>query len=379
MKLIDLKEKAKSLGLSDEKIRQSAFIHRLLPLHAYWNPIAFTIAITTYCNLKCPMCTRTIYGIEPKHMDLHLFKNAVKFFKGKTINIVGGGEPFMHPLFFEIMGICRDSDVGIHLVTNGTMLDLERAIELMKFRNLQSVAFSIDSVKDYKRVRINGELGTVITNLKRVYTFKRALQLRNHKSPSIIINSVGMRSTIEGFPDLVSELGEYVDSIQLIHPLTYTPEMAQEHLHQDPLKAMVIFDKSEQIAKSMNIKLKLPSLMPRARGCAYPWMLPVIDINGDVYPCHMYGGEAISGVPMKETYGKSSMICNPAPMKMGKIVDFDKLWNGKVITELRRKLRKVNIADLEHRYSGDDYEEQIKLRGSEFYCEVCPSRWDSAC
>ena len=376
MKLADFKQRVESLGLSDEKIRGSAFIHRLLPVHAYWSPIAFTVSITTHCNLKCPMCIRTINNIKPMHMDVGLFVHAIKYFKGKTVNIVGSGEPLMHPDFFDFMNVCLANDVGVHLVTNGMLLDGRKAEQLASYSNLQSVAFFIDSVQEnYKDIRVGGDFETVYKNLVGL----DIARIKNNSKFSIVVNTVGMRSNIEGFPKLVDWLGITVDSIQLIHPLAYTPEMAQEHLDRDPLGAKSIFKESIEIAKSRNVKLKLPSLIPRARGCIYPWVLPVVGVKGDVYPCHMYGGGDQCS-PIREYYGKASMVCDASKMVMGNIVDFDKIWNGEVIRKLRGWLSSVNVFDLKHGYCGNsEYEEQINLRGSYFYCAVCPSRWDCAC
>ncbi len=379
-KLISVKQNANLIGLSDSKLRQSLLLHSMLPTRAYWQPIAFSIAITTYCNLKCPMCSRTNNKIKNIHISKEVFTKAATYFNNKTVNIVGAGEPFMHPDIFEFIEICQSHNAGVHIVTNGTLLTEKVAKQLLQYNNIQSIAFSIDGIDNtYNKIRVGSDFNLVIDNLKRIS------KLRTGKYPKIIANFVGMRSNISDLPRLIKLLGDYIDSMLVIHPVCFTPNISIEHLDynaediEEENYVSNTLARSTKIATSHNVKLTLPNLIPTARGCIYPWTLPYIGIKGDVYPCHMYGGgdmlKSITGY-----YDSIPLTCNISDNILGNIMetDFNEIWNRDKIKQFRATLNKINITSLKAKYKGNDYIDMLH-RGTNIYCELCPSRWDCAC
>jgi MoaA/NifB/PqqE/SkfB family radical SAM enzyme len=343
-------------------VRGSVFLNNIVPIHAYWDPIKVTIAITTHCNLKCVVCPRTIRSIENMHMSEEVFLKASAYFHGKTINILGIGEPFMHPGIFDFLRICKSSNV--HLTTNGTLLNEHRTKTLLQHPNLKELAFSIDGVADsYDKVRINGNFSTVIDNLKRISSSRK-------RYPIITVNFVGMRSNIGDLPKLIDLLGKYVDKFHIIHPVADSELVALDHLNQDIVYATKMFNESISIARKHNVKIELPHLGPRARGCIYPWSVPNIGIKGNVYPCHMLS-EIFN--PMIQFYNHYSMA-NVGNYSLGNIMDtdFNLMWNGNRIKWLRRYLKKVNIAN------STNYNRVLESNPI-IYCAICPNRWDSAC
>jgi MoaA/NifB/PqqE/SkfB family radical SAM enzyme len=306
------------------------------------------------------------------NMSKDIFNASAKYFGNKTINIVGPGEPFLHPNIFGFIEICQSRNAGVHIVTNGSLLTKHKSKQLLEYTNLQSIAFSIDATgENYNKIRVNGHFSAVIDNLRQFHELKKNMKLN---FPLLTINFVGMRSNVDEFPKLLNLAGEYINTMQLIHPIAFTPEMADDHLNNYPEYAQSIFNQSILIAQKYNVKLILPNLFPRARKCIYPWTLPYIGLTGNVYPCHMFGG-GDQRDPITAYYGSKSVSCDPEKNIIGNITDFDKIWNNQKMTQFRKNLSKININNSKNTY----LETMTKWSHHDPYCKACPSRWDCAC
>lgn len=93
----------------------------LVPLHA-------AIELTYKCNLKCKHCYIESDMSRNETMPLEKAKKILKELKQlgiRTIELTGG-EPTLHPSFFEILNYSYDLDFDlIGLLTNGTLLNEE--------------------------------------------------------------------------------------------------------------------------------------------------------------------------------------------------------------------------------------------------------------
>jgi MoaA/NifB/PqqE/SkfB family radical SAM enzyme len=370
-KLVSL---VKKFGLSAGDIKKSAFMNRLLPLHVPWQPLGFTISITTKCNLKCTMCARTIYGIDGINMSKELFMESAKHFSNKTVTIMGNGEPFLHPNIFEFIEICQSKNAMINLVTNGTLLNREKAVELLKYPNIRSITFSIDGVGDnYNRIRVNGNFQTVVGNLMELSWLREYKGMIN---PILAINFVGMESNIDDFPRLIRTFRDYVDTIELSHPIIFSENETKQHLNRNIKHANLVFKDSIALAMECKATVLLRSLSPYFSGCIEPWVAPYIGINGNIYPCCMIGG----GDPQDKVidfYEDIFMTRNI--ISLGNVTDFVKIWNGEGIQEFREALKKVNVENLPKHYRGNDTYLGILKQGYKCYCKVCSYRWNCAC
>ena len=88
------------------------------------------IAITTYCNLKCPYCFADDMICEQhENISIDQFKHILQWISRSPENHIGiiGGEPTIHPHFDEIMTevnrYCRELGTECTLFTNGIYLD----------------------------------------------------------------------------------------------------------------------------------------------------------------------------------------------------------------------------------------------------------------
>ncbi len=363
---------AKSLGLSANTVKESAFVNRFLPNKVPWQPLGFTISITTKCNLKCTMCARTIYGMQGVNMSKDLFNESAKHFNNKAITILGNGEPFMHPYIFDFLWICQYKNAQVNLVTNGTLLTRDKAVQLLRFPNLKSITFSIDGVNDgYNKIRVNSKFEIVVDNLKHLSELRG-----NNIKPLLAINFVGMKSNISDFPELIKIFGNDVDRIELSHPIIFSENETNQHLNRNIAYAYGVIKESICVAQECKAKIILRDLSPHFGGCIEPWTAPYIGINGNVYPCCMIGG----GDPQKLVVDfYDDVLLNRHIASMGHVSDFNKIWNGNGMKQFRKELRKVNVENLPNHYRGNDTYLGMVKQGYDCYCKVCSYRWNCAC
>lgn len=85
------------------------------------------IQITTRCNMECEHCCYSCTA-QGEDMSIETFKNALKF-DSECVSI-GGGEPTVHPKFWEFIGYALGNCEYVWLATNGKIR--ETALSLAK-------------------------------------------------------------------------------------------------------------------------------------------------------------------------------------------------------------------------------------------------------
>ena len=78
--------------------------------------------ITTKCNMLCAHCCYSC-NKNGKHMDWYTAVDAITFIRDNLGNesiSIGGGEPTLHPRFFDILRICLNDFDYVWLATNGS-------------------------------------------------------------------------------------------------------------------------------------------------------------------------------------------------------------------------------------------------------------------
>ena len=99
------------------------------------------IQITTRCNMKCRHCC---YACTEKGEDMSLavFKKALEY-DNEAISI-GGGEPTIHPQFWEFIGLALGYSEYVWLATNGKETDTALALARMAKRGVLACELSQD-------------------------------------------------------------------------------------------------------------------------------------------------------------------------------------------------------------------------------------------
>tara|TARA_B100000242_G_scaffold281458_1_gene241755 strand:+ start:82 stop:1620 length:1539 start_codon:yes stop_codon:yes gene_type:complete len=131
------------------------------------HPTTMHVAVLNICNLKCIMCPyhspsykdshTSGYFDEKKSLSFKTFKNIADYAGKNKISLQFGQieETLLHPRIFDFIEYAKAKGVPeIHMTTNGTLLNKEKAEKLAR-SGIDSVMFSIDSIdpKTYKEIR----------------------------------------------------------------------------------------------------------------------------------------------------------------------------------------------------------------------------------
>ena len=119
--------------------RSSARYSREQPPVVVWN-------ITNNCNMSCPHCYSSAHKNNPGS-DLTM-SNARQIIDrlhdyGIKILILSGGEPLLHPNFFDILSYAKNRGLVCHLSSNGVLIDKPLAVKL-KDSGVDYVGVSLD-------------------------------------------------------------------------------------------------------------------------------------------------------------------------------------------------------------------------------------------
>lgn len=79
------------------------------------------LQITTKCNMHCAHCCYSC-GKNGKHGDIYVLHQGIEFASsyGEECIAIGGGEPTLHPRFFDILRYCLTQFPYVWMATNGS-------------------------------------------------------------------------------------------------------------------------------------------------------------------------------------------------------------------------------------------------------------------
>jgi hypothetical protein len=88
------------------------------------------IQITEKCNMSCDHCCYSC-TMQGQHMPLQTAKMAIDFAVDNGFDealSIGGGEPTLHPDFFEILKYALDSGCNVWMATNGSQTEVMKRL-----------------------------------------------------------------------------------------------------------------------------------------------------------------------------------------------------------------------------------------------------------
>lgn len=152
----------------------------------------FQYHITHICNLRCIHCYQEEYCAHtPINEMMDVLDKYCEYIKEKglegQINLTGG-EPLLHPYFFEFAKEIVDRGIILGILTNGTLIDDEVAAKISELKPL-FVQVSLDGTKKiHDSIRGNGNFDKALNgieclkkhNIKVLVSF--TIQKRNYKS-----------------------------------------------------------------------------------------------------------------------------------------------------------------------------------------------------
>lgn len=94
-------------------------------------PLFISWEITSECNLSCRHCRAAFNCSRSKHTypSIDQYKQVIRNFGDNEVHRVGitGGEPLLHPSFFDILYACKKENLDIILYTNATLIGSKEA------------------------------------------------------------------------------------------------------------------------------------------------------------------------------------------------------------------------------------------------------------
>jgi Fe-coproporphyrin III synthase len=104
--------------------------------------------ITRTCNLRCVHCYSDSNAMQyPGELSWEEMQEVVKDLADYQIPslLLSGGEPLIHPRFFDLVDVASDAGLKLTISTNGTLITPEKAARL-KAANVAYVGISLDGI-----------------------------------------------------------------------------------------------------------------------------------------------------------------------------------------------------------------------------------------
>lgn len=148
------------------------------------HPLHLDIEASSACNLRCPMCARTVVVKNSdntreysKHFDFSLYQRlldeAAKL-GVYSITLNWFGEPLTNPRIIDMIRYAKSKGIeDVIMVTNATLLTEKMSRELIS-SGIDKICFSFDSpYKDtYEKIRIGASYDHVLANIRRFHEIR---------------------------------------------------------------------------------------------------------------------------------------------------------------------------------------------------------------
>ena len=147
-------------------------------------PVSCEIDLSNFCNHNCVWCINGKFRKREKEL-LKLDKvldiiNQLAEVGVKSITLTGGGEPLTHPEIVTVMHFIREKGMQVSLVTNGGMLDKEKADAVLD--TCSFIRISLDAGEEHTYAKTHRANRNTI---KDIISWIR--YLRENSSPDFVI------------------------------------------------------------------------------------------------------------------------------------------------------------------------------------------------
>jgi len=266
------------------------FAHRFGIFIFEHQPPAVEIEIVRGCNFRCLMCHA--WNFKVKYLSFDQVKQILKYFTDSLIfRPFGIGEPFLNKDIYKITSFASfNLNFLVEIASNFSVIDVQKALDMGAYE----IRASIDSINKDKFYKIRGgNFDRVKRNLQEILEAKRK---RGKKYPIISISTVISDLNLDEICDILDfgiSLG-----IRKFHLL---PVMEGKLLSglgglslEDILKLNVkVRDKLKRY-KGLRIKflsLRGDILGYEPGGYCNMAFFPIVDFEGNIYPCCKVLGE----------------------------------------------------------------------------------------
>lgn len=192
---------------------------------------------TNQCNLSCRTCIRN--GWEEAQfgfMEDQIFERAMEGIsrlpKPPLVFFGGYGEPLLHPQILKMVKRAKDIGCKVELITNGTLLDREMSLELIK-AGLDRLWVSLDGItsEGYASLRPSSPFHLVLENLRGFYDLATGFRPFTLPRPALGVVFVATRANLHELPQAASFAARMGATRFLVtNVLPHTKEITKETL-----------------------------------------------------------------------------------------------------------------------------------------------------
>lgn len=158
-------------------------------------PLKLHLEPTSVCNLRCPMCPQAIDAVKGDmgYIDLDLYRKIVDEASGFVleINLFFRGEPLLHKALPEILSYGRAKGVRLHVNTNATILNEQRARMLIE-NGASKVTISFDGPDkaQYERMRKGAKYEKTLENVRQFLGLVKEYRQNGWQTPYTVMQVI---------------------------------------------------------------------------------------------------------------------------------------------------------------------------------------------
>lgn len=320
------------------------------------------------CNLKCLGCRRHLDGdISKMPGEKHLTLERLKFITGqvpvRVVRFSGDSEPLVNPYLVSHLEYLASKGMKPTFTTNGMLLN-ERLIRVCEKYGLFRISLSLTGAtkESFEMYRLGAVFETTMDNAYLVGKSKIVLFLNYTMLTEELIDE------IPEFMRLAKEVG--ATGVQFLKPMVSDDSFVPP----DFLKLKDKLDGVKALVKESGLLCE-GSLEPTPvfRECYDPFIVPLITLNGDVFPCQHMANQR-----PEEWYSGNKIALPSSSYIMGNInqESLPGIWRNGAYSELRRVIKRTSQP--ERKVITQEELQEIRGRMGEdrfAYCEGCLDRW----
>jgi MoaA/NifB/PqqE/SkfB family radical SAM enzyme len=291
-------------------------------------PQILMLSPTDHCNLNCKTCWRLRKNMKfaspPFNFLIKMIRQA-KEIDVKTIDLTGGGEPFLRKDILKLMNEVKRLKMKGLLTTNGTLIQKRTAEKIVEFQ-WDELNFSLDgstpSVNDY--IRGKGVFQKCFQNIKLVQKIKK---IKRTEKPHLRLNFTITQKNLEDIPGFL-EFSNEIGITNINFSVLFEWETNKEFWVKktESKKVNKFLNEGIKTAKKLGIKTNLEVVKKHGlwehkppKFCFAPWYMLFIDASQ-----------------------KPSVCCTLASLhkRFNKIKDLKKFWFGKEMESLREQMKR---------------------------------------
>ena len=298
-------------------------------------PLVIYLEPTSICNLSCPMCPVAIglseYSYPEKLLSWELIEKMEEALEnGLRCFLSGGGEPFLHPDFLEIIKFIKKRELEIIFNTNATLITQKIAEELVALQ-VDCISISVDAVDPgvYRKIRKGAELDQIFDSINLLNQAKRK---NNSTKPYLNMQFTLMKENFNQLPQTIGLAKKLGINHLVIEPLSSV--FCFDRQYNEFFKQQYLAIEEKLIDELKNLKSQAEQLKivfsshyleskRKPEKCVQPWINFGIRTNGQVF------------------------LCCGTVEKMGELKEhsFRELWNGSVYQAFRKAIAKAEYPE----------------------------------